>query len=255
MEVNYNAFISKILLYGPKVIAAILILVFGWLIAKILAHAVRKIGEKSKMNPTLASFASNLTSATIIIFTAIAAIGKLGVQTTSFVALIGAAGLAIGLALQGSLANFAAGVLILMFRPFNVGDSIQAAGVSGKVNDIQIFNSILLSADNKKIIVPNAKITGDIIINHTAMPTRRVDMVFSILKTDDLQKAKNIISSILDQDERVLKDPPANVFVADLAGDNVNIGVQPYVNTPDYTKVLNSITEKVKLGFDEKLRS
>ncbi|HNX01634.1 MAG TPA: mechanosensitive ion channel [Candidatus Cloacimonadota bacterium] len=252
---DYNKIVAKLLEYSPKVIAAILILVVGWLLAKIFASAVRKISSKSKMDPTLGAFVANLTSAGILIFTFIAAIGKLGVQTTSFVALIGAAGLAVGLALQGSLANFAAGVLILIFRPFNVGDSIQAGGVTGKIHDIQIFTTVLLSPDNKKIIVPNAKINADVIINSTAMPTRRVDMVFSIAKTDDVIKAREIIKSVLDTEDKILKDPAPNIVVSELAGDNVNLSVQPYVNTADYSAVLYAVTEKVKIAFDTQLHA
>ncbi len=253
MNIDYNTIISKLLLFVPKLFAAILILVIGWIIAHLLSKTVRKIAHKSKMSLTLATFTTNLTFTTIMIFVVIAAIGKIGIQTTSFVAMIGAAGLAIGLALQGSLSNFAAGVMILIFRPFNVGDTIQVGSITGKVDEIQIFTSILLSPDNKKIIIPNAKITSDIIINLSAMPVRRVDLVFSIAKKDDLQKAKNIIKAVLDQDERILKSPPANIFVLELAGDNVNLAVHLYVRTADHTKVMYETIENVKLALDREL--
>jgi small conductance mechanosensitive channel len=253
MNIDFNAILAKLILFAPKLIAAILIFVIGWVIARLLRKMVGKITQKAKMNPTLASFFTNLTFFTIMIFVFIAAIGKIGVQTTSFVALIGAAGLAIGLALQGSLSNFAAGVLILLFRPFNVNDTIQIGAISGKVHEIQIFTTILLSPDNKKIIIPNSKITSDVIINITAMPIRRVDLVFSIPKTADIQKAKDIIKSVLDQDSHILKDPPAEIVVAELVVDAVNLAVRPYVNTPDYSKVLYSVTEKIKLAFDTQL--
>lgn len=253
MNIDFNAVIAKLILFAPKLIAAILIFVIGWIVARILKNMIGKITHHSKMNPTLATFFTNLTFYTIMIFVFIAAIGKIGVQTTSFVALVGAAGLAIGLALQGSLSNFAAGVLILLFRPFNVGDSITVGGISGKVHEIQIFTSILLSPDNKKIIIPNAKITSDVIVNVTAMPIRRVDLIFSIPKSADLLKAKEIIKSVLDLDDHVLKEPTAEIVVAEIVGDLVILAARPYVNTPDYSKVLYNITEQVKLAFDKQL--
>jgi small conductance mechanosensitive channel len=253
MNIDFNAIIAKLILFAPKLVAAILIFVIGWIIARLLKKMVGEITHKAKMNPTLGSFFTNLTFFTIMIFVFIAAIGKIGVQTTSFVALVGAAGLAIGLALQGSLSNFAAGVLILLFRPFNVNDTIQIGAISGKVHEIQIFTTILLSPDNKKIIIPNSKITSDVIINVTAMPIRRVDLVFSIPKTADIQKAKDIIKSVLDLESNILKDPVAEIVVAELGVDTVNLAVRPYVNTPDYSKVVYSVTEKVKLAFDTQL--
>lgn len=183
-------------------------------------------------------------------FVIIAALGKLGMQTASFVAMIGAAGLAIGLALQGALTNFASGVLMIIFKPIKVGDFIDAAGAMGVVNEIGIFTTILKSLDNKVIIVPNGKLTKDNIINFTTENQRRIDIVAGVSYNDDLDKVRKVLESILSEDDRILKDPAPTIGVLELADSSVNFAVRPWVNTPDYWDVFFALQEKIKKRFD-----
>jgi len=183
-------------------------------------------------------------------FIFIAALSQLGVQTTSFVAVIGAAGLAIGLALQGSLSNFAAGFLMLIFRPFKVGDYIEGAGTEGFVEETGIFTTLLKTPDNKVIIIPNAKLMSDTITNYSKKETRRVDMTFGVGYEDDLQKVRQALQNVIDQDERILKDPPPAILLAELADSSVNFFVRVWVKTPEYWNVFFDTTEKVKKQFD-----
>jgi len=183
-------------------------------------------------------------------FVVVAALRQLGIQTTSFVAVLGAAGLAVGLALRDSLANFAAGFMIILFRPIRVGDFVEAAGVSGIVEEIQIFTTQLKSPDNKTIIVPNAKLTGENIVNYTVKGTRRVDMVFGIGYGDDIDKARRLIGEVLSEEGRILEDPAPAVAVSGLGESSVNFVVRPWVNAADYWDVLCGVTEKMKKRFD-----
>jgi small conductance mechanosensitive channel len=237
-------------LYGLQVIAAAVIMIVGWLGAKIARAVIRRMLKKARFDDTLAAFVSNLGYAAVMVFAVIAALGKLGVQTTSFVAIIGAAGLAVGLALQGSLANFAAGVLMIIFKPFKVGDFIDGGGVSGVVEEVGIFATELRSPDNKKIIVPNAKMTGDSIVNYTAKEVRRVDVVASVSYQDNLDKVKKVLEGILAGDARILKDPAPTIGVLELGASSVNLAVRPWVKTPDYWDVFFSIQENIKKQFD-----
>jgi small conductance mechanosensitive channel len=238
-------------IYGIRIIAAIVILIVGRWIAKALRNFVKKLMIKSHVDETLVSFVGNLTYVALLTFVVIAAINQLGVQTTSFIAVIGAAGLAIGLALQGSLANFAAGVLLIIFRPFKAGDFIDAAGVAGTVEDITIFTTHLRTPDNKAIIVPNAKLTGDNITNFSAKDTRRVDMVIGVGYSDDLQKVRQVLEDILAKDDRVLQDPAPTIGVVELADNSVNFVCRPWVKTADYWGVYFDVTETVKKRFDD----
>ncbi|MDD3731700.1 MAG: mechanosensitive ion channel [candidate division Zixibacteria bacterium] len=237
--------------YGLKILGALAILIIGRFAVSLLTRIIRRLLERSKTEATLIKFITSLTRIALMTFVIIAALGTLGVQTASFVAIIGAAGLAIGFALQGSLTNFASGVMIVIFRPFKVGDYIEAGGVSGSVATVHIFNTILNTPDNKKVIIPNSKITGDNIVNYSANEIRRVDLVFGIGYSDDIKKAKTIMERILTDDQRVLKDPAPTVTVQELADSSVNFAVRPWVKTVDYWKVYFDITEKVKLAFDE----
>ncbi|UCE82086.1 MAG: mechanosensitive ion channel [Deltaproteobacteria bacterium] len=237
-------------LYGVKVIAAVVIFILGRWIAKILKGFVQRMMRKTEVDDTLVSFVGNLTYIALLTFVVIAALNQLGVQTTSFIAVIGAAGLAIGLALQGSLANFAAGVLLIIFRPFKSGDFIEGAGVAGTVEKIHIFTTQLKSPDNKTIIIPNAKLTGDNITNYSAKETRRVDMVFGVGYGDDLQKVRQILEDILAKEDRVLQDPAPTIGVLELADSSVNFVCRPWVKTADYWGVYFDITETVKNRFD-----
>jgi small conductance mechanosensitive channel len=207
--------------------------------------------EAQKVDKILESFVTNLVYWALMTFVIIAAINQIGIQTTSLIAIMGAAGLAIGLALQGSLANFAAGVLIVMFRPYRVGDFVEAAGVSGSVVQVQILSTILKTVDNKQIVVPNAQIMSSIITNFSANETRRVDLVIGISYNDDIDKTRTIIQELINADNRILKDPACLVAVSELADSSVNIAVRPWVKTADYMSVKFGLTETIKKRFDK----
>jgi len=236
--------------FGVKIVGAIVVFIVGRWIAKLFGSFIRKLLDKRKVDPTVTKFVGHLTYFALFTFVVLAALGLLGIQTTSFIAVLGAAGLAIGLALQGSLANFAAGFLLILFRPFKVGDFIDAAGVAGTVEAIQIFTTRLATPDNKTIIIPNSKLTGDNIINFSSKGTRRADMVFGIGYDDDIDKARDIIRDILSTDERVLKDPPLQVAVSELGDSSVNFIARAWVNAGDYWGVVFDATEAVKKRFD-----
>ena len=203
--------------YGIKVIGAIIILILGRIAAGIGRKVVRKVLEKSKTDPAVVSFVGSMIYFLILIFAVLAALAKFGIQTASFVAILGAAGFAIGFALQGSLANFAAGVLILVLRPFKVGNFIDGAGVAGTVKAIQLFTTVLATPDNIKIMVPNGKLFGDTIKNFSGFDTRRVDLVIGIGYTSDIQKANDVLINLVKEDTRILSDPPPKVAVSELA--------------------------------------
>ena len=236
--------------FGVKILGAIVVFILGRWVAKFFANLLRKLMDKREVEPTVTKFVGNLTYFALLTFIVLAALGQVGIQTTSFIAVIGAAGLAIGLALQGSLANFAAGFLLILFRPFRVGDFIDAAGVAGTVEAIQIFTTRMVTPDNKTIIIPNSKLTGDNIINFSAKGTRRADMVFGIGYGDDIDKARGIISDILSSEERILKDPAPQVAVSELGDSSVNFVARPWVNAEDYWGVVFDVTEAVKKRFD-----
>jgi small conductance mechanosensitive channel len=234
-----------------NIIIAAAILFGGIWLAKRIKKYIAAMMEKREIDALLASFTSNIAYVALVAFVVIAALSQLGIQTTSFVAIIGAAGLAIGLSLQSSLSNFASGVMIIAFRPFKVGDFIEAGGISGVVEGIQIFSTQMRTGDNKAIIVPNSNITGSNITNYSAKDTRRIDMVFGIGYDDDIKKAKDILTKLLEDDERILKDPEPLVAVSELADSSVNFIVRPWVNTADYWGVKFDYTEAVKLTFDK----
>ncbi|RKX23750.1 MAG: mechanosensitive ion channel family protein, partial [Candidatus Zixiibacteriota bacterium] len=204
-------------LYGWKVVGAIATLIIGRIVIGILTGIVKRLMQKSKADETLVKFLVSLTKTALLAVLFIAVLEQLGVETTSFVAIIGAAGLAIGFALQGSLANFAAGIMLIIFRPFKAGDYVEAGGTSGVVESISIFNTILKTPDNKKVYVPNGSIMGGNITNYSAEDTRRVDLVFGIGYDDDIKKAKQILERLVQADSRVLKDPAPTVAVSELA--------------------------------------
>ncbi len=237
--------------YGLKIIASIVIFVVGRWVARALRNATKKMMAKGNVDETLISFVGNLTYIALLAFVIIASLNQLGIQTTSFIAVIGAAGLAIGLALQGSLANFAAGVLMIIFRPFKAGDYIEGAGVAGTVEEIQIFATQLKTPDNKTIIVPNAKMMGDNITNYSAKDTRRVDMVIGVGYGDDLKKVREILEDILAKDDRFLEDPAPTIGVLELGDNSVNFAVRPWVKKEDYWGAYFDVTETVKRRFDE----
>jgi small conductance mechanosensitive channel len=250
METYMNTIIEYGVPFGMKILAAIAILIIGRIVVGILAGVVRRFMLRSQADDTLTKFVVSLTKIMLMTFVIIAAIRAVGVETTSFVAVIGAAGLAIGFALQGSLANFAAGVMLMIFRPFKAGDYIEAGGTAGGVEAVQIFSTILKTPDNKRVIIPNSKITGDNIVNYSAMEQRRVDLMFGIGYGDDIKKAKATLGKILSEDDRILKDPAPTIAVSELGDNSVNFVVRPWVKTTDYWAVYFALTEKVKLAFD-----
>lgn len=236
--------------FGMKVLAALAVFVLGRWVAIFLRNFLEKSMRRTKVDETLITFTTNLTYIALFAFVVIAALAQLGIQTTSFIALLGAAGLAIGLALQGSLANFAAGVLMILFRPFKVDDYIEGGGTAGTVKEIQIFNTILLTPDNKTVIVPNATMTGDKIVNYATQGTRRVDMVFGIAYDSDIDKAKGILWDLLKNDSRILPAPEPVIAVLELADSSVNIACRPWVNAGEYWTFYFDMTESVKKQFD-----
>ena len=239
-----------IVLYGLKIVIAILILIVGRWIAMGIRKLVKKMIRRAQVDEVIVSFVGSLVYIALLVFVVIAALGQVGIHTTSFIAVLGAAGLAIGLALQGSLANFAAGFLMILFRPFRVGDYIEGGGVAGTVEEIQIFTTTLKTPDNKTVIVPNAKITGDNIINWSTTGTRRVDMTFGIGYGDDIDQAKKTIAEVLDQEGRILKDPPYQIALMELGDSSVNFVVRPWVKSEHYWGVYFDTMEKVKKAFD-----
>jgi small conductance mechanosensitive channel len=237
--------------YGIKLIGSIAILVIGRWVARLLSNGIQRLMERRKVDPMICGFVGNLAYAVMLTFLVIAAIQNLQVPTASFVAVIGAAGLAIGLALQGSLANFASGFIMIILRPFRKGDYVEAGGTAGIVQEIQVFNTVLLTPDNRRVIVPNSKITGDSITNYSAMPTRRMDLVYGIGYSDDIPKAKKILQGLAEADERVLKEPAPQVLVSELADSSVNFILRVWVKAADYWGVKFDTTEKVKMTFDK----
>jgi len=239
-------------LYALNIATAIVIFFIGKWIAKKITEFAHKLMVKNKnIDDTLANFLDDIIYYILMIVVILTAVKQLGVDTTSFFAILGAAGLAIGLALKDSLGNFASGVMIIMFRPFKVGDYINAAGVSGTVEEVSIFNTVMRTPDNQKLIVPNGSVLGGTITNVNANPERRVDLVVGISYDDDIKKAKEILNSIVEADERVLKEKGITIAVSELADSSVNFVVRAWVNTPDYWNVKFDLTENVKVTFDK----
>lgn len=236
--------------YGPKIIAAIIIFVIGRWLSSWLTNLVVKVLERNKVEPTLVNFLKHIIFYGLVIAVIIAALNQLGVDTTSFLTVIGAAGLAIGLALKDSLSNFSAGTMLVLFRPFKIGDLITAAGVTGVVKEIHIFNTELSTLDNQKIIIPNSSIMNGVITNAFANPTRRIDLTIGISYNDDMAKAKEILNAIVATEASILADPVPVVAVAELGESSVNLICRPWVKTVDYWAVRFSLTEKIKREFD-----
>ncbi|MEK6194939.1 MAG: mechanosensitive ion channel [Deltaproteobacteria bacterium] len=251
MEAYMDKIMEMVSLYGVNIIAALAVFIIGRWVAKIVRKVARRVMTKKNVDPIIIGFTCNMAYIALLVFIIIAALGQLGIQTTSFIAILGAAGLAIGLALQGSLSNFAAGFLMVIFRPFNVGDYVEAAGVDGTVEEIQIFTTTLVTPDNKTVIIPNAKLTGDNIVNWTAKGTRRVDMVFGIGYDDDIDKARQIMEDVLAKDERILKDKATQISVVELADSSVNFVVRPWAKVSDYWGIYMDAMENIKKAFDE----
>jgi len=237
--------------FAINLVTAILIFYVGKWIIGLLVGALRKLMERNDVDATLTSFVSNLVRMTLLVFVIIAAITQLGVPSAQFVAVVGAAGLAVGLALQGSLSNFAAGVLIVLFRPYKVGDFVEAAGISGSIEQVQILTTILKTPDNKKIIVPNGQIMDSIITNYSANDMRRVDMVVGVSYDDDLDKVRKTLEELVAAEDRILEDPACTIAVSELGDSSVNFVLRPWVKTADYWGVHFDMTEAIKKRFDQ----
>ncbi|HOI82023.1 MAG: mechanosensitive ion channel domain-containing protein [Thermovirgaceae bacterium] len=250
MELTSSVVLDWITLYALKLVAALLILVVGRIVAKGIRSLIRKALSKWNVDVTLVKFIATLSYFSIMAFVIVAALAQIGVQTASFVAIVGAAAFAVGLALQGSLANFASGVLIILFKPFKAGDYVEGGGVAGTVEEVSIFTTVLRSPDNRVIIVPNGKIMADNIVNYSAREIRRVDLVAGVSYSDDIDKVRKVLEIILDEDERVLKDPAPTIGVLELADSSVDFAVRPWVRSSDYWGVFFDLQEKIKKRFD-----
>ena len=243
----YSKFIAP---WSVKILIALVIFLIGQLIAKIIARVLGKVLTHTKLDKILVAFIQSLVNALLLVFVIVAALDQLGVNTNSVIAVLGAAGLAIGLALQGSLQNFAAGFMLLIFRPFKGGDFVEAAGTAGIIEKIGIFSTTLHTGDNKEVIIPNGSIYSSNIVNYSKRPTRRIDMIFSIGYEDDIRAARDIIAAILKDEPRILPEPTPLIAVGELAVNSVNFFVRPWVKTDDYWDVKFALTEKIKLAFD-----
>jgi small conductance mechanosensitive channel len=250
MEDKYAFLIDFAKVYGIKVVGAVAILIIGRIVAGSVKRTVVKVLQRTKTAPAIISFVSGLVYFGVIIFTVIAALSKFGVETASFIAILGAAGFAVGFALQGSLSNFASGVMLLIFRPIKVGDYVEVAGVAGSVKEIRLFNTIVATPDNVMIYVPNSKISGDIIKNYAGYDTRRIDLVIGIGYGSSIDKAYEIMKKLVDADDRILKDPACQIALAELADSSVNFVLRPWVKGADYWAVRFDLTEKIKKEFD-----
>lgn len=237
--------------YGVSLLGAALIFIIGRWVAVFIRQLVERALNRSHVDPTLVKFTGNLSYAVLLIVVVLAALNQLGVQTTSFIAIIGAAGLAVGFALQGSLSNFAAGVMLIIFRPFKVGDFIQAAGEAGIVEEISIFTTQMRTGDNKTIIIPNAGITGGNITNFSTKETRRIDLTIGVSYGDDLKKVKAVLEDILSKEDRILRDPAWTIGVTALGESSVDFAVRPWVNAADYWGVYFHLLQTIKERFDE----
>ena len=234
-----------------NVAIAIAIFYIGKLVVSLIVRGMRKVMQRQEVDKTLETFVCNLVRMVLMVVVIIAAISQVGIETTSFIAIFGAAGLAVGLALQGSLSNFAAGVLIVLFRPYRVGDFVEAAGIAGVVEQVQILTTVLKTGDNKQIIVPNGQIMDSIITNYSANDKRRVDMVVGVSYEDDLDKVRATLEELIAAEDRILDDPAPTIAVSELADSSVNFVVRPWVNTADYWGVMFDMTEAIKKRFDK----
>lgn len=251
LEKHSQTVVELALTYGPQLILAIIVLFAGFWIIKRFVHLLDTSMTRKEVEPTLKSFLLSLTGVMLKALLLISVASMVGIETTSFIAVLGAAGLAIGLALQGSLSNFAGGVLLLLFKPYKVGDFIESQGHAGTVHSIQIFTTVLKTPDNKTIIIPNGPIANGSIINYSSEATRRVDMQFGISYGDDIDKTKAVLQRLVDADSRILKDPASAILCAELADSSVNFKVRAWVNAADYWGVYFDMHEAVKKTFDQ----
>jgi small conductance mechanosensitive channel len=236
--------------WSIRLLTALAIFVIGRWVVRVVVRVAERLMKKARLDTMLTTFLGNILYTVLLLVVIIAALDRLGVQTTSLLAVFGAAGLAIGLALKDSLANFSSGVMQIIFRPFQVGDFIEAAGIGGVVEEVRIFNTILRTGDNREIIVPNSLIYGGPIINVTARTTRRIDLVIGIGYDDDIRKARTLVEGIFRADDRILTDPAPAVSVAELADSSINLNIRPWVRTGDYWNVRSDLLQEIKQSFD-----
>ena len=251
VEAISQSIYDVIVTYGPKLIGAIITLIIGWWIIKIIQKTLRKTFEKRQMEASLRGFLNSMIGILLKVLLLVSVVGMMGVQMTSFIAILGAAGLAVGMALSGTLQNFAGGVMILLFKPFKVGDFINAQGHMGSVNEIQIFNTILKTPDNKTIIIPNGGLSTSSMINFSTEPRRRVDFTFGIAYGDDVDKAKEVLTRLINEDERILQDPAPFIAVSELADSSVNLVVRVWAEAANYWGIFFGLTENVYKTFSK----
>ena len=242
---------TLVMTYSPKIVYALITLIIGLWVVRMITNAVSKVMVKRNIDASLAPFLMSLINTLLKIMVIITVMTMLGIQMTSFIAILGAAGFAIGMALSGTLQNFAGGVMILIFKPFKVDDFVEAQGFTGIIKEIQIFNTIMRTVDNKTIIIPNGGLSTGAMINYSTEATRRVDMTFGIGYDDDIKKTKEVLTSIMAADKRVLKDPAVFIAVSELADSSVNFAVRAWVNSADYWGVFFDTQETVKITFDK----
>lgn len=237
--------------FGIKLVVALLIFIVGKWLSKLVSNTIAKVMLHKGVDQTVSSFVGSLVYGIAFALTIIVAISHLGFNTTSLVAILGAAGLAVGLALQGSLSNFASGVLLILFRPFKAGDFVEVAGVAGIVEEIQIFSTMMRTGDNKTVVIPNGNITGNTITNYSTKPTRRIDLVIGVSYDANLADTKKILAEIVAKEERILKDPAVTIGVSELADNSVNLVVRPWVKSGDYWPVYFDLLENIKVALDD----
>jgi small conductance mechanosensitive channel len=251
IEFDFTTILEQYIIpWGGRALIALAILLLGLWAVKIVVGISRRLMNKAGADPMLSSFLGSILKGLLLIAVFIATLDQLGVQTTSLIAVLGAAGLAVGLALQGSLSNFAAGVMLIVFKPFRVGDFVEAGGSAGTVEAIRIFSTLITSPDNREITIPNGQIYNGLIVNVTARDKRRIDLVIGISYDDDIRKAKEIVENILKSDERVLDDPAPSVGVMDLADSSVNLYVRPWTKKEDYWSTRGDLLERIKAEYD-----
>jgi small conductance mechanosensitive channel len=252
MDISVGSVLNTYVIpWGTKIVFALLVFIIGRLIAKALTRTMQKIMTKGQVDPMLVSFLGNIVNAALLAVVVLAALEQLGVNTTSALAILGAAGLAVGLALKDSLSSFAAGVMLIIFRPFKLGDFIEAGGISAVVEDIRIFHTVLKTGDNREITVPNALIYSGTIINYSARETRRIDLVIGIGYDDDIKQAQSLIKQIITADVTVLNDPEPTIMLLELGESSIDFAVRPWVKTADYWTTRAALLEAIKTMFDK----
>lgn len=254
-EINVEEYIAQApglaIEYGSKLFFALLVFLIGKWVARAVSNAMVRSMEKREVDLTITRFVGSLVYGLLFAFVIVAALSQLGIETTSFIAMLGAAGLAVGLALQGSLSNFASGVLLIMFRPLRAGDFVEAAGVVGVVDEVGILTTLLTTGDNKVIIIPNSSVMGSTITNYSLKDTRRIDLVVGISYDADIREAKKILEDIVAADSRILAEPAVTIAVSELADSSVNLVLRPWVAAADYWSVRGDLLETVKYRLDE----